>query len=73
MFRKKISGQKKFIRYFCPYLLNLVTAQSIFFKESEGFVKVNATDIPIFVEYLSRKGQLSSLLFVVYVVLWFGV
>ena len=47
-----------------------------FFKESDRFGKVNVkplTDIPIFVEYLSGKGQLTSLLFTVYVVLRFGV
>ena len=47
-----------------------------FFSESDRFRKVNVnplTDIPIFLEYLPGKGQLSSLLFIVYVVLWFTV
>ena len=48
----------------------------IFFSEADKFRKVNVnhlTDIPIFVEYLSGKGQLSMLLFIVYVALPFTV
>ena len=52
---------------------------SLFIKPSDGcwifFSEVQnvylLTDIPFFVEYLSGKDQLSSLLFIVYVVLRF--
>ena len=47
-----------------------------FVKESDRFGKVivkHLTDIPIFVECLSGKDQLSSLLFIVYVGLQFVV
>ena len=48
----------------------------IFFSEVDKFRKVNVnhlTDIPIFVEYLSGKGHLSMLLFIVYVAVRFTV
>ena len=70
-----VSGQKKFVCYLRPYLLNLTMVKSNLFKESDRFGKVHVNplmDLLIFVEYLSGKGQLSLLFFTVYVVLGFG-